>query len=934
MIATSKIDRFINLMLQNDEQMRLGFELILKKEDFVQFFDRLKAEGLFAAERSPGPVPAKEPGSVHIPYWPALDYLEACAKQAGEQNNLDLGCKIMAVIREVSVFIEPDGNTRENYHTGRKFAEILGLLPNEVTTHADMDLVQRWLSDRFDRGLVCNALDEGVMRRFLCSEHPEDWKKALRITFHCTALKPADDKDELHTVVDDYWLKKFIEHHAEIIGQKVGPEAAELFYARLHEVFGKGTRFRFSYLFRPAVEEHSQNMEWHAAENCMVVGLRDLLLGWVDTDADAVSVYIKNLIARELEVASRICLHVIDRRWQQLSGLFWHVLSPDLFKLGHLHELYWLLSNHFTEMTGTQQAEVVAAIRDLPMPKNIEDYDRHRKSCQRDWLSSIIEKGCQEADQWFDVLSSGENAVGFSKHPDFLSYSESSFGSGPSPYQKQELIAFAKDGCLVKILDEFQSTAYWDEPSVRSLISVLEESVLDAPSLFLQILPLFIDASRPYQYGILSGIKRLWDKPESETTYIDWNNAWGLIIEFLEKLLQPEAFWSEEVVEDSHRTPTRNWIPPVVADLLKAGTQDDMHAYAPIFLPKTKALIEILLEKAPSEEEMSDDPMSQAINSSKGKSIEAFFSLALRVCRLADQSRGNHESEWKELQPLADRELSQCMDGNYDFSTLAAAYLANFEYLDVNWLSINISKLFPEQWPNNFKSAMGGLAYANITKKCYALLLEAGTIDVGIRFVNIKSKFKIRLIERVALAYLWGDEELSSPRFRYWFDTGDEDTIKALSRFFWTVKHQALTQEQIGRIKAFWMACLTWSDTQRERPVKLLSSLSKLACYVDDIGEEDLKLLIATAPYCELSYNSTDFIENLDRLATDNSKIVCQVLFTLLDSYVPTYDYEGRLLSIVQKIVDQGLRREAMLIADNLRQLPGMRELFKSITNI
>jgi hypothetical protein len=934
MIATSKIDRFINLMLQNDEQMRLGFELILKKEDFVQFFDRLKAEGLFAAERSPGPVPAKEPGSVHIPYWSALDYLVACAKQAGEQNNLDLGRKIMAVIREVSVFIEPDGSVRENYHTGRKFAEILGLLPNEVTTHADMDLVQRWLSDRFDRGLVCNALDEGVMHRFLCSERPEDWKKALRITFHCTALKPAADKDELHTVVDDYWLKKFIEHHAEILGKKVGPEAAELFYARLHEVFGKGTRFRFSYLFRPAIEEHSQNMEWYAAENCMVVGLRDLLIGWVDTDADAVIAYIKRLLDGELEIARRISLHVIDIRWQQMSDLFAHVLSPCLFEIGHRHELYWLLSNHFKEMTRSLQTKVVAAIRDLTLSKNIEDYDHQLRSYQMEWLSSITGKGCEEADQWFDALGSGENPISLSKHPDFLSYSESSSGSGPSPFQKHELIAFAQDGSLIDFLNGFQPTGHWDGPSIRSLASILEEAVLDEPTLFLQILPKFIDAKRPYQYAILAGMKRLWDKPSTETTIIDWDNAWGRIIEFLEKLLQPESFWSEEVTDDFILTPTRNWISPVIADLLKAGTQDDQHAYAPSFFPKTTVLIKILLEKASSEEGVSDDPMSQAINSSKGKAIEAFFSLALRVCRLADRSSGNHKSEWKELQPLADRELSKCRDGNYDFSTLAAAYLANFEYLDVNWLSVNISKIFPEQWPNNFKSAMGGLAYAHVTKRCYALLLEAGTIDIGIRFNNIESKFKTRLIERVALAYLWGDEELSSPRFHYWFDNGDEDAIKVISRFFWSVKHQTLTPEQIGQIKAFWMACLTWSDTQSERPGQVLSSLSKLACYVDTVNESDIKLLKATAPYCELSYNTTEFIENLNRLAADNSKIVYQVLTTLLETYVPTYDYEGRLLSIVQKLVDQGLVEEAMWLADKLRQLPRMRELFKRITNI
>jgi hypothetical protein len=933
MIATSNIDRFINLMLQNDEQMRLGFELILKKEDFVQFFDRLKVGGLFAAERSPGPIPAKEPGSVHIPYWPALDYLEACAKQAGEQSNLDLGCKIMAVIRDVSVFKEPDGKVRENYHTGRKFAEILSLIPNEVITLVDIDLVQRWLSDRFDRGLVCNALDDKVMPRFLCSEQPEDWKKALRITFHCTALKQADDKDELHTIVDKYWLKKFIEHHAGVLGQKVGVEAAEMFYSRLHEVFGKGTRFRFGYLFRPAVEEHSQNMEWYAAENCMVVGMRDSLLGWVDTDADAVILYINKLLDGQLEIARRISLHVIDSRWEQMSDLFANVLSPSLFEIGHRHELYWLLRNHFTEMTGNLQAKVIASIRDLPLSKDIEDYDHHLRSCQREWLSSITGKGCTEADKWFDAQGSGENSVSLSKHSDFLSYSESSFGSGPSPIQKHELIAFAIEGSLLDYLNEFQPTGYWDGPSIRSLTSILEEAVLDEPTLFLQILPTFIDTKRPYQYGVLAGIKRLWNKPATETININWDNAWGRIIEFLYKLLHVDSFWSEEVVDDFNLTPTRNWIPPVIADLLKAGTHDDQHAYSPIFFPKTTEIIKILLEKT-SSEEVSDDPMFQAINSSKGKSIEALFSLALRVCRVADQSKGDHESEWKELQPLVDRELAHCQDDNYDFSTLAAAYLANFEYLDVDWLSINISKIFPEQSPNNFKSAMCGLAYANVTKRCYTLLLKTGTIDAGIRFPDIESKIKIRLIERVALAYLWGDEELSSPRFQYWFDTEDEYSIKVLSGFFWTLKHQALTTEQIGRIKEFWMACLTWSDIQSERPKKLLSSLSKLACYIDDIGDIDLKLLMATAPYCEVSYNTTYFIENLDRFAADNSQIVYQLLTTLLDTYVPTYDYEGHLFAIVQKLFDQGRREEAMLLADKLRQLPGMRELFKSITKI
>ena len=911
MTVPSKINLFINRMLENEEQLRWGVELLLKREDFEKFFDQLQEAGLFAAERNPGPSPAKEPGYMYIPYWPVLDYLAACAKQAGELPNLELAHKIMMVIRKVCDFANSDGTIRENYHTSRKFAEILGLLPNEVSTLADMDLVQRWLADRFDHGLVCHALDKGAMYRFLGSEREEDWGKALRITFHCTALTPEDNKGEAHTVVDAHWLKKFIGHHARVLGQKLGEKAAAVFHGRLQEVFGKGSRSRFSYVYRAAVEDHPQNHAWKTAENHMVEGLRDLLLGWVDTDADAASVYVKALLAGELEIARRIALYVIDKQWSQLSNLFEETLSPDLFESGHRHELYWLLSNHFAEMMKTQQASVVEAIHNLPVHQAAEDQDDSRRACQRAWLSAINGKGCKEADQWFAALGAGENAVGLSKHPDLLSYIETSWGSGPSPYQIHELIAFAKDGCLIEALNNFQPTGRWDDPGIESLVDVLEETVQAEPILFLQTPSAFLQAKSPYQYAILSGFKKLWDKPASDITNINWDHAWEQIIKFLEELLGSEGFWSEEIVEYDVMTPSRNSIPPMVADLLHAGTHNDLHAYAPDLLPKTKELIELLLVKVTPENEVSDDPMTQAINSAKGKTIEALFSLALRVCRLADQSTGSHNEAWEKLKPFFDSELIKCAGSNYEFSTLAAAYLANLEYLDSNWLAVNIVKIFPEQWPGNFHSAIGGLVYAQSSQRVYALLLTANVIERGLRSTSVKPDFKTRLIERVALAYLWGEEELDSPRFQYWFDARDEDALKAISYFFWSVSNESLTVNQIERIKMFWMTCLEWGDTQRERPGQLLSSLSNLACYIEEIGEREFRLLEATAPYCEIDYNATGFIEKLERLTAGNPKKVYQILMKLLETHVPTYDYESRLLSVVQKLTDQGLREEA-----------------------
>ena len=42
------------------------------------------------------------------------------------------------------------------------------------------------------------------------------------------------------------------------------------------------------------------------------------------------------------------------------------------------------------------------------------------------------------------------------------------------------------------------------------------------------------------------------------------------------------------------------------------------------------------------------------------------------------------------MQALFDAELAACVNGNFEFSTLAGAYSGNLEYLSVEWLKANI----------------------------------------------------------------------------------------------------------------------------------------------------------------------------------------------------------------------------------------------------
>lgn len=932
-VFTTNHDLFIRRMLENEEQEKKGYELLLKKEYFADFFDHLRAAGLFDVHRTPGPQPASEPGYVWIPYWAPLDYLEACSRFAGERQDIKLASKVLEIVRACAVSSNPDGSPRHNYHTARKFAEILSLLPTFLVQNCDVDLIPRWLSDPYDRGLVCSALDKGLMKGLLSSTTPDDWAKAVRVLDHCTELTKGKGDDQLITVVDDYWLKEFIDHHSSMLGEKAGELATAVFSERLARIFGMGTRMTHGYLFRPAVEEHPQNHQWYGAENRCVEGLRDVLLSWARSSPETAKGTVGKLLHGELEISRRIAIYVVNQLWNDLSELLLGVVGPRLFQSGHLHELYQLLSVHFSEMKAEHQGAVLDAIEHVYVPDVSDDTERLRRIVQRNWLSAIQGKGNERADYWYAELGYGDNGVGVSSHPDFHSYMETHWGDGPSIYQPKELLAFAQSGTLVQVLNEFKQTDRWNGPTTRALVNALEAVVADNPALFVCCLSSFLRAKRPYQYGVLNGLKQAWEIAAKSPASLDWSDAWGKILGFLSDLILPLTFWTELVESDTDFIPSRDWIPPVVADLLRAGTRNDNHAYPPELLPKALVLIEVLLERSEACSAPSDDPINTAINSPKGKAIEALFNHALRQCRLSDQASGSHVESWTALQPIFSRELEITKGQNFEFSTLAACYLENLYYLSESWLVESILKIFPSEYPGNFNSAIGGLAYSGNNKFIYRILVSSGVIDDALQSYEGKGQCKDRLIERIAVAYLWNDECLDSPRFSRWFDNPDVHALATISNFFWSVSNDQLADTQVERIMQFWKKCIDVAHRGDSSPDQLFSSLSRLACYVCSISADEEVLLTAVAPYAHVAYNADWFIEALERLTDNNPRAVCRLLNLLLDKHQPIFDSEDRLKSIACKFAEHQMRDEALRLVDRLRHLGGMDELYIQLKN-
>jgi hypothetical protein len=250
------------------------------------------------------------------------------------------------------------------------------------------------------------------------------------------------------------------------------------------------------------------------------------------------------------------------------------------------------------------------------------------------------------------------------------------------------------------------------------------------------------------------------------------------------------------------------------------------------------------------------------------------------------------------------------------------------------WLAANVNRLFPTEYPTNFKAALGGVAYATPTRAVYQLLASNGIFDAGFKAKVEDSHSRERITEWICLAYLWGDETLDTPLMGHIFADGVNDLQNA-AEFFRQVHGEKLTPEQVESVLAFWAKCLEWASAQSEAPTNLFSRLSRLAPYLATLDERAKGLLLGVVPYVHTAYSTDQMIEELGRLVDTNSAATVELLERMFDADTPNYDMDNKLKGLLQKLHEMGHRTEVLRCVEKLRKtLPGMIELYKQLVAV
>ena len=455
----------------------------------------------------------------------------------------------------------------------------------------------------------------------------------------------------------------------------------------------------------------------------------------------------------------------------------------------------------------------------------------------------------------------------------------------------------------------------------------LSEAARTFPESLIQDLPAFLKAKQPFQYSLIYGLKLAWEDAERKPG-VDWRQPWESIVQFFEHLVEDGGFWEET----SNHEQRRDEITSALADFLRSGTVNDNHAYPTELLPRTRDLIAILLDKTRAAGQPSDDPMSLAINTPKGRTIEALFSQALRACRTSDRTGGSHETQWNDVRPMFEAELAKCKNSNYEFSTLSGAYIAQLIYLDPKWTKEQILAIFPVEFPVNSACAIDGLGYAPFTRPVYTLLNDSCVFDRALKYELEGRGGREKLLERIAAAYLWGDESLESARLAFIFESGRLEDLETITRVFWMMRSGSLTAENRERVGRYWRRCIEWNRRSPEKSPKLLSSLSMLSCFLASADGPERELLEGVAPYVHLGYNAYEFVNELVRLVEDSPDGVSVVLGKMIQTHVPDFDYLDQLKILLEALLKKGRRQDVISHAERLRSLAGMQEIFDRVT--
>ncbi|MFH1963419.1 MAG: hypothetical protein ABIJ30_11215 [bacterium] len=903
-----------DLLHRVDEKQELR-PLFFRKVRGLKWFDHLKARGYFSPDANPKPVPAKEEGYVNIPFWPVVDYLVKTALELADEKNRQYAEKFLQVLVNVTTYAKK--NDLSNYRTWWQFAEIISQIPHNSISIENLDIVDYWLDDKYERGLVAQVIGEKWLPRLLQVDDDHALQLSTRIIELLYKVKfvkrkyGGEGQQKASLRVDYYHAKKITERTAWLAGEKLGLVAIQIFDAFLINILDQLGNDLWSSSWQPAIEDHGQNKNRHDAENIFIQAYRDSIDGYIRINHVDASEYVKNMLLSDYQTIQRLAINVIGRNYILFTDVVNRLLDEKYLASNYRHEMWHFFNMNYLLFSDPQKKKVLELISGITIHDDKGEYHAGTSAYFKAiWLSAI--KECGE-DEMHLYVESTEIAKTEPDHPDFSSYISVRWGGQKSPITVEELQALSIDE-LVQYLESCKATGGFDDTGLEGFVEVFKELVKTEPLKFYLNLNKFISLDLAYIHEIIEAYRDLW----AEKAKFPWDEIWQKLFKFCSGVIAQDRFWNPENAKQ--RDPfvaNRYWIVISIGQLIKAGTKSDEHAFNEKLLPDAEEMLAYLINREEGNEYKKDsDAVFISINSPRGHCLEALINLTLRSCRIADKNNNKDHSEvWLHFQHHYDSELDRADSEKpeYEFATLVTNYLPNFLYMSKQWVLKNLNIIFNQNNYLKWLCAMQGYAYVGtIYQEIYKYLKEHGDLLKVLDDENIRDKVEEKAIQNIVVAYINDFESFKEDNslINTLISRNDHEEISHLIWFMRTLRKKG-DDKLKNKIYELWPKILHKTDLSTREGQRMASELCHWAIFVDQIDKDRRQLLLAIAPYSDESHNSYELLESISEISETQPFESHEIWMKMLKGSTTDYPEEAvrRIFTNLLKEGHEGLRR-------------------------
>lgn len=866
--------------------------ILMNKAKGAKWLAAFADVGWLDPQHFPGPTPQDKKGYFSVPSWPLTHYLAENASDFLLPENRAAAERLLAFLSDTTRLAQERG--QHNYRVWWNFARTVQGIPADLFDERRAEMLSYWLADPFDRGLTGEELSKWA-KVLLESDVEHHHRLAFFVLRQLFALHvgKGDDDERIGLAVNHWYAERIGERLLELAVAKLDVEFVDLLRERVEEVTRTLANDQWSCIWRPAIEPHDQNRSSESAQQVLVSLFRDALEQHSRSRPDTARSYVDQLLASELQIVQRTALHCVRVIYPQLEPLINSAIDPRFFGAPYRHELWWLLHDHFRHFTADQRHRTLKVIGDLEEAEDAGVRQRQATAYrQASWFAAIQDDA--EGRKRFDESVSIAGAE--PEHPDFSSYTSVGWVRHESPIDVEELKALTPSE-LVGRLRAYVEPAQlgFREAGYEGLVKAVRPVIKADPLKYVAGLQEFRSLDLPFIYEVIEAYGELWREDAS----LPWGAIWPGLLQFAHDVVSHGVFWSEgNKTSPKGFVGNRYWINGSIGRLIESGTKSDDRAMPASCHESALYLLEFIIARESGEEFSAEkDAVSIAINSPRGRCLEALINLSLRECRLQHAEEGNHDRAWEKFQPHYDREFART--GEHEFATLFVNYLPNFLYLSKSWTLSRLPDAFDASNSTRWSCAMQAYAYvANVYQEIYRFLRDGGHFVAALDDINLSDRVSEKIVQNACVAYLHGQEQLHDvdgligliARRRM------PKEISHVIRFFWSLRGSPrLGQAERERVVQLWAFFdRDVSDASVEGTVPIGKFIRWLE-YLPRLEGEFLELALrAASALCDTQENYTyDLLRTLARFSSDTPNEVAEVWLRALEGSQMSYPEEA-----------------------------------------